>query len=145
MQPAEAHDEHYALSATGSLCGLWLSSPGSPVVWHQCTTGEPPALVGPGSALLGRNLSANRSHQLRGRRCTRVARHEGATWEAAVSGLPLESSFNLVTRKGRVEIELEDASTLYLGENSALAFNGLRTTGGVPSTELALLTGTRLS
>jgi FecR protein len=66
----------------------------------------------------------------------------GATWETAVTGLPLETAFNLVTGKGRAEIEFEDASTLYLGENSALTFNDLRTTAGVPYTELALLTGT---
>jgi hypothetical protein len=66
----------------------------------------------------------------------------GATWETAVTGLPLETAFNLVTGKGRAEIEFEDASTLYLGDNSALTFNDLRTTAGVPYTEVALLTGT---
>lgn len=65
-----------------------------------------------------------------------------ATWEAAITGLPLETGFNLVTGNGKAEIEFEDASTLYLGENSALAFNDLRTTAGVPYTELALLAGT---
>jgi FecR protein len=65
-----------------------------------------------------------------------------ATWETAVTGLPLETGFNLVTGKGRAEVEFEDASILYLGENSALAFNDLRTTAGVPYTELALLSGT---
>jgi hypothetical protein len=78
----------------------------------------------------------------------RIARGErnekltGATWEQAVSDLPLEAGFSLVTGAGRAEIEFEDASTLYLGENSALTFNDLRTTAGVPYTELALLTGT---
>jgi FecR protein len=73
----------------------------------------------------------------------RVSRGKrGATWETAVTGLPLETGFNLVTGKGRAEIEFEDASTLYLGENSALTFNDLHTTAGVPYTELALLTGT---
>jgi len=73
----------------------------------------------------------------------RVARGKhGATWEAAETGLPLQTGFNLVTGTGRAEIEFEDASTLYLAGNSALAFNDLRTTGGVPYTELALLAGT---
>jgi hypothetical protein len=73
----------------------------------------------------------------------RVSRgKKGATWETAATGLPLETGFNLVTGNGRVEIELEDASTLYLAGNSALAFNDLRTTAGVPYTELALLAGT---
>src|ERR1700760_4080269 len=66
----------------------------------------------------------------------------GATWETAVTGLPLETGFNLVTGKGRAEIEFEDTSTLYLGDNSALALNDLHTTAGIPSTELALLAGT---
>jgi len=66
----------------------------------------------------------------------------GATWEKAVADLPLETGFSLATGAGRAEIELEDASTLYLGENSVLSFNDLHTTGGAPYTELALLTGT---
>ena len=66
----------------------------------------------------------------------------GATWEKAVADLPLESGFNLATGAGRAEIELEDASTLYLGENSVLALNDLHTTNGVPYTDLALLSGT---
>lgn len=74
----------------------------------------------------------------------RVERGEAkdAVWEKAVTGLPLETGFNLVTGNGRVEIELEDASTLYLGENSVLTFNDLHTTSGVPHTEIALLSGT---
>ncbi len=73
----------------------------------------------------------------------RVSRGKhGATWEAAETGLPLQTGFNLVTGTGRVEIEFEDASTLYLADNSALAFNDLRTTGGIPHTEVALLAGT---
>ena len=64
----------------------------------------------------------------------RVARGKrGATWESAVTGLPLETGFNLVTGAGRAEIEFEDASTVYLAENSALTFNDLHTTGGVPT------------
>jgi FecR protein len=66
----------------------------------------------------------------------------GSEWEAAVAGLPIETGFNLVTGQGRAEIEFEDASTVYLAENSALAFNDLHTTNEVPYTNLALLTGT---
>jgi hypothetical protein len=66
----------------------------------------------------------------------------GATWEKAVANLPLETGYSLVTGAGRAEIELEDASTLYLGENSVLLFNDLHTTSGIPYTELALLSGT---
>jgi hypothetical protein len=66
----------------------------------------------------------------------------GTAWEKAVADLPLETGFTLATGKGRAEIEFENASPLYLGENSVLTFNDLHTTGGVPYTEVALLTGT---
>jgi hypothetical protein len=66
----------------------------------------------------------------------------GATWEKAVADLPLETGFSLVTGEGRAVVEFEDASTLYLGENSVLTFNDLHTTSGIPHSELALLTGT---
>jgi hypothetical protein len=62
-------------------------------------------------------------------------------WEKAVPNLPLETGYSLVTGAGRAEIELEDASTLYLGENSVLLFNDLHTTSGIPTTKLALLSG----
>ena len=58
----------------------------------------------------------------------------GATWEKAVADLPLETGFSLATGQGRAEIELEDASTLYLGENSVLTFNDLHETAGIPYT-----------
>jgi hypothetical protein len=64
------------------------------------------------------------------------------TWEKAVANLPLESGFSLVTGTGRAEIEFEDASTVYLAENSVLTFNDLHTKGTVPYSELALLSGT---
>jgi hypothetical protein len=60
----------------------------------------------------------------------------------AVAGLPIETGFNLVTGKGRTEIEFEDASTVYLADNSVLSFNDLHTTNGVPYTNIALLAGT---
>lgn len=65
----------------------------------------------------------------------------GGEWQKAVVDLPLATGFSLVTGAGRAEIEFEDASTVYLGENSVLAFNELSTTAGVPYTELALLSG----
>jgi len=66
-----------------------------------------------------------------------------AVWEKAVSGLPLETGFSLVTGVGaRAEIEFENASTAYLGENSVLTFNDLHETAGVPYTEMGLLSGT---
>src|SRR3984957_1772849 len=78
----------------------------------------------------------------------RIARGEqnektaGEPWEQAVADLPLETGFSLVTGNGRAEIELEDASTIYLGENSVLPFTVLHTTSGIPYTGVALLSGT---
>jgi hypothetical protein len=66
----------------------------------------------------------------------------GSTWEKAVAGLPLATGFSLVTGAGHAEIEFEDASTVYLAENSALAFNDIHTTAGIPFTSIALLSGT---
>jgi hypothetical protein len=68
--------------------------------------------------------------------------HKDVTWEAAASGIPLESGYSIVTGSGRAEIELENASTIYLAPNSVLTVNDLSTTAGVPHTELALLSGT---
>jgi hypothetical protein len=65
-----------------------------------------------------------------------------AIWEQAAVDLQLETGFSLVTGTGRAEIEFEDTSTLYLGENSVLTFNDLHTTAGVPFSEVALLAGT---
>jgi hypothetical protein len=67
---------------------------------------------------------------------------KGGSWEQAVANLPLEAGFSLVTGAGRAEIEFENASTIYLGENSVLTFNDLHTTSGIPSTDLGLLSGT---
>jgi hypothetical protein len=66
----------------------------------------------------------------------------GAVWEKAVADLPVETGFSLATGAGRAEIEFENASTIYLGENSVLTFNDLHETAGVPFTELGLLSGT---
>lgn len=78
-------------------------------------------------------------------RVTRGAQNEkpaGPTWERAVADVPLETGFSVVTGEGRAVIEFEDASTVYLGENSVLTFNDLHTQSGIPHTEMALLTGT---
>jgi hypothetical protein len=66
-----------------------------------------------------------------------------ANWEAAVMNLPLNEGDSIVTGKdGRVEIEFENASTMYLDANSVLNCMDMHTTGGVPHTELALVSGT---
>ena len=58
---------------------------------------------------------------------------EMSPWVQAAANMPLESGFSVVTGKGRAEIEFEDASTMYLGENSALTFDELTTQNGVPT------------
>jgi hypothetical protein len=79
-------------------------------------------------------------------RVARAAENEKSNkpaWESAVMNLPLSEGDSVVTGKdGRAEIEFEDASTLYLGENSVLNCIDMHTTGGVPHTELALVSGT---
>jgi hypothetical protein len=65
----------------------------------------------------------------------------GSAWEQAAAGIPVETGFSLATGTGRAEIEFENASTIYLGENSVLTFNDLHTSSGVPYSELALLSG----
>ncbi|MGB9075508.1 MAG: hypothetical protein WCC26_01600 [Terracidiphilus sp.] len=69
-------------------------------------------------------------------------RHKSSTWEVAEANLPLEAGFSIVTGEGRAEIELEDASTLYLAPNSVITVNELSTTEGIPHTDLGLLSGT---
>jgi hypothetical protein len=70
------------------------------------------------------------------------SQRKDVTWEEAASGVPLESGYSIVTGNGRAEIELEDASTLYLAPNSVLTINDLSSSAGVPHTDMALLSGT---
>ncbi len=73
----------------------------------------------------------------------KAAEHAGGgVWGEAAKNLPIESGFSLVTGTGRAEIEFEDTSTVYLGENSVLLFNQLTTAGNVPQSELTLVSGT---
>jgi hypothetical protein len=68
-------------------------------------------------------------------------RATGDAWGEATAGTPIDAGFILATGKGRAEIELEDASTVYLGENSVLTFNKLAATDGVPQTDVTLVSG----
>jgi hypothetical protein len=54
----------------------------------------------------------------------------------------MEAGFSLATGAGRVEIEFEDASTVYVGDNSVLTFDELATVNGAPRTALTLVSGT---
>jgi len=62
-------------------------------------------------------------------------------WVQAAAGVPLETGYSLVTGTGRAEIEFEDASTVYVAENSVISFNDLTTSAGIPHTDLGLLSG----
>jgi hypothetical protein len=66
----------------------------------------------------------------------------GGAWGQAEAGIPIETGFSVATGKGRAEIEFEDSSTVYLGENSVLTFDQLTATGGVPRTDVTLVSGT---
>jgi len=66
----------------------------------------------------------------------------GDEWEKAAADVPVYDGFTLATgADGRAEIEFEDTSHVYLGENSVLSFTDISATGGVPHTELALVSG----
>ena len=72
----------------------------------------------------------------------KAEKETGNTWEQAQVNLPIEAAYSLVTGTGRAEIEFEDASTAYLGENSVLTFGKLTSKGGVTETSLQLIDGT---
>jgi hypothetical protein len=74
----------------------------------------------------------------RGKDAEHATREE---WGQAAVNLPLESGFSLVTGTGRAEIEFEDASTVFLSENSVLVFDELTSTGGIPRTVMTLVSG----
>ncbi|MGA9885067.1 MAG: FecR family protein [Candidatus Acidiferrales bacterium] len=66
----------------------------------------------------------------------------GKPWEQAAANLPIEQGFALATGTGRAEIEFEDGSIAYLADNSVMLFQELTSTGGVPATQVELLSGT---
>lgn len=70
-------------------------------------------------------------------------RIEKNAWDAAVMNLPIEVGDSLATGSdGRLELEFEDASTVYLAPNSVLTFNDLHSTSGVPHSDIELVSGT---
>ena len=84
------------------------------------------------------NLVQGDVRVFRGKDAEHATREE---WGQAVVNMPIESGFSLVTGTGRAEIEFEDASTVFLGENSVLIFDELTSTGGVPRTTMTLVSG----
>jgi len=65
----------------------------------------------------------------------------GKDWEQAAIDIPLETGFTLASGTGRAEIEFEDGSTAYLGDNSILTFTSLTTRNTIPDTQMLLVTG----
>ena len=65
-------------------------------------------------------------------------------WEKAAVDVPIYDGFTLVTGAGgRAEVELEDASHVYLDENSVLSFPVLNANASSRHTELDLVSGIR--
>jgi hypothetical protein len=62
-------------------------------------------------------------------------------WELAQAGEPIEQGFALATGGGRVEIDFEDGSAVYLAENSVMLFTELSASGGSVKSRLTLPTG----
>jgi hypothetical protein len=63
-------------------------------------------------------------------------------WEVAKANEPIQEGFSVATGAGRVMIEFENGTILYLADNSVLEFNELQDNFGVPITDLELVTGT---
>jgi hypothetical protein len=66
----------------------------------------------------------------------------GDEWTKAEGDVPIYSGFTLVTGAGgRAEVEFEDASHVYLGENSVLSFGDLNANSVLRRTVLNLVSG----
>lgn len=63
-------------------------------------------------------------------------------WEQALAGNPIEEGYALATGDGRMEIEFENGSTIYLAENSLLLFEELSAPGDRIISRMSLATGT---
>ena len=66
----------------------------------------------------------------------------GKDWMEANRGQVMEEGYTLATENGRVEIEFENGTVVYLAENSVLEFEDLRVGSLGTKTYMDLLTGT---
>jgi hypothetical protein len=114
-----------------------LSLSASPVLASPAETPPPPPTY---DQVVRLSLVQGDVRILRGKEAKHAT--EGSEWGEATTNLPVETGFSLATGKGRAEIEMEDASTVYLGENSVITFNELTSTAGVPRTDMTLVSGT---
>jgi hypothetical protein len=67
---------------------------------------------------------------------------QNATWEAAELNLPIRQGYVLATDKGRAEVEFENGSIAFLGEDTVLEFYDLSLEDGAKTTRLILRQGT---
>jgi hypothetical protein len=67
---------------------------------------------------------------------------QNATWEAADLNLPIRQGYVLATDKGRAEVEFENGSMAFLGDDSVLEFYDLSLEDGAKTTRLVLRQGT---
>jgi hypothetical protein len=65
----------------------------------------------------------------------------GADWVPAGVNFPIEEGTTLATEQGRTEVEFENGSVIYLGEQSVLMFRRLTATATGTATKVTLLTG----
>jgi hypothetical protein len=127
------------LARCSSLSLVLISLPlaTSPMLASPAETAPPPPTY---DQVVRLSLMRGDVRVLRGKEAKHAT--EGSEWGEATTNLPLETGFSLATGKGRAEIELEDASTVYLGEDSVMTFNELTSTAGVPRTDMTLVSGT---
>src|SRR6202162_6211013 len=67
---------------------------------------------------------------------------QNATWDAAELNLPIRQGYVLSTDKGRAEVEFENGSMAFLGDDTVLEFYDLSLQDGAKTTRLILRQGT---
>jgi FecR protein len=68
--------------------------------------------------------------------------NQTATWEAAEANLPVRQGYVLATDRGRAEIEFENGTMAFVGDNTVLEFYDLSLEDGARTTRLILRQGT---
>jgi hypothetical protein len=67
---------------------------------------------------------------------------QNANWEAAEPNLPIRQGYVVAVDKGRAEVEFENGTMAFLGENTVLEFYDLSLEDGAKTTRLVLRQGT---
>ena len=71
-----------------------------------------------------------------------LAGDENITWETAELNLPIRQGYVIATEKGRAEVEFENGSMAFLGDNTVLNSYDLSLEDGAKTTRLVLRQGT---